>query len=489
MTTVTTTRRADAAPAQPTEAERGPGWGTLLVLLAGVFITTLDFFIVNVAIPATQADLGASAAAIQWVVAGYGLALAALLITGGRLGDMVGRRRMFMIGMAAFTVASAACGVAVNPETLIAARIAQGASAALLMPQVLGIVNVVYTGAHRARAFMAYGLTIGFAGVFGQLIGGGLIEIDLLGLGWRSIYWINVPFGVAALLLTPRLVPESRGADGPGRRLDGVGVALVTLATVAVILPLVQGREQGWPLWTWLSLGAAPVLLAAFAAYQARLSRRGGTPLVDLALFRERSFSVGLAVLLGYQLAMASFFLILALYLQMGHGMTALQSGLLFVALGAGYFAGAARAERIAARIGRQVLTLGALLTALGYAVLAWTVYVEGASGAVGRLVPGMVVSGFGMGVALAPASAIVLAGVTPRHAASAAGVLNTAQQVGNALGVALIGVVFYSALGGATVPNDYAHAFTWALIPLAAFCAGTALLVQLLPKPPASAE
>ncbi|WTW98169.1 MFS transporter [Streptomycetaceae bacterium NBC_01309] len=487
MSTTTTPRGADGAPAAaPSAAERGPSWGTLLVLLAGVFITTLDFFIVNVAIPATQADLGASAAAIQWVVAGYGLALAALLITGGRLGDMVGRRRMYMIGMGLFTLASAACGLAGSPDVLIAARVAQGAAAALLMPQVLGIVNIVYTGQHRARAFMAYGLTIGFAGVFGQLIGGGLIEIDLFGLGWRSIYWINVPVGIAALLITPRLVPESRGARGT--RLDFGGVLLVTLAMVAIVLPLVQGREQGWPLWTWLSLAAAPLLVAGFVWYQRRRAVRGGAPLIDMVMFRERSFAAGLGVMLAYQLAMASFFLVLALYLQMGHGMSALDSGLLFAALGAGYFLGATQAEKLAARLGRQVLTLGALLTALGYGVLAETVGATGATGSVGWLIPGLVVSGYGMGVALAPMSAIVLAGVSARYAASAAGVLNTAQQVGNALGVALVGIVFYGELGAGLVPNEYAHAFTWALIPLIAFCVGTALLVQLLPRVSGSA-
>ncbi|WP_436788856.1 MFS transporter [Yinghuangia sp. YIM S10712] len=486
MSTTTTPRDdmpvAAGAPARTDASSERPSWGTLLVLLAGVFITTLDFFIVNVAIPATQADLKASDAAIQWVVAGYGLALAALLITAGRLGDIAGRRRMFMIGMALFTVSSAACGLAGTPETLITARVVQGASAALLMPQVLGIVNIVYTGATRARAFVAYSLTIGLAGVFGQLIGGGLIEINLFGMDWRSIYWINVPVGIVALLLTPRLVPESRGSGGT--RLDFAGVVLVTAALVAVVLPLVQGREQGWPLWTWLSLGAGPLLLAGFAWHQRRLGQRDGAPLVDLAMFRERSFSAGLGVMLGYQLAMASFFLVLALYLQMGHGMSALDSGLLFVTLGIGYFVGATQAAKIAVRLGRQVLTLGAALTALGFAILAETVAAIGATGTVGWLVPGLTVSGLGMGVALAPMSAIVLAGVTARYAAAAAGVLSTAQQVGNALGVALIGIVFYERLGAGAVPDDYAHAFTWALIPLVASCAGTALLVQLLPKP-----
>ncbi|MGA4539030.1 MFS transporter [Uniformispora flossi] len=482
-TSTTTPRAAEAEAAPPTTTS----WMPLAVLLSGIFITTLDFFIVNVAIPATQADLGASAAAIQWVVAGYGLALAASLILGGRLGDMFGRRRMFGTGMALFTVASAACGLAQNSEQLIVARVVQGVAAALLMPQVLGLVNVVYDGARKAKAFTAYGMTIGFAAVFGQLIGGSLIAIDLFGLDWRSIFWINVPVGIAAIVLAPRCIPESRGTGGT--RLDLVGADLVVLGLVAIVLPLVQGREQGWPLWTWLSLAAAPVLLGIFVAYQRRLAARGGSPLMDVAMFRERSFSAGLAVTLSYQMAMASFFLVLALYLQMGQGMTALRSGLLFTMLGVGYFVGAAQAGKVAAKLGRQVLALGGGLTAIGYAIIGDTVHMIGVSGSVGWLVPGFLIAGYGMGFALVPMSPIVLAGVSPRYAASAAGVLNTAQQVGGALGVAVVGIVFYDRLGGGLAANDYAHAFTWAMIPMIAFPLLTAALVQLLPKAGAGAR
>ncbi|MEU0935279.1 MFS transporter [Embleya sp. NPDC005971] len=469
----TTTATASAAPASTPRQS----WGALLVLLTGIFITTLDFFIVNVAIPATQADLHATPAATQWVVAGFGLAVAAGLITAGRLGDIYGRRRMFAIGLGLFTAASAACGLAGNAEMLIAARVLQGAAAALLMPQVLGIINVLYVGEQRIKAFTAYGLAMGFAGVFGQLIGGALIQVDLFGLGWRSIYWINVPVGLIALALTPRLVPERRGVGGT--RLDPVGTALITLGLVAVVLPLVQGREQGWPLWTWLSLGIAPLLLGAFTLYQRGLADGGGAPLVDPVLFRERPFSVGITMALVYGLVNAAFFLILALYLQLGHGMSALDSGLLFIALGVGYFLSSAISGRVAEKLGRQVLTVGALVQGLGHVVL-----VETLSGthATLALIPGLALTGFGMGLVMGPMAATVLAGIKAGHAGAAAGLLSTAQQVGGALGVALVGIVFYDTLGDAPTTDTFGDAFVNGLWLLTVFCVAVAALVQMLP-------
>jgi len=471
--------RPELAPAGPAAHE--PSWGALLILLAGIFIATLDFFIVNVAIPATQRDLRAGPAAVQWIVAGFGLALAGGLIIGGRLGDVFGRRRLYIIGLALFTLASAACGLAPTVEALIAARVGQGVAAALLMPQVLGIINVVYTGAHRVRAFIAYGLAMGFAGVFGQLIGGALIQADVAGLGWRAIFWINVPIGAVAVLLAPRLVPQARAQRGS--KLDLPGAMWVTAGLVAVVLPLVQGRQLGWPLWSWLCLGAAVPVLAGFVAYQVRVARRGGAPLIDPALFRERAFAAGAGVATVYWLAVGSFFLVLALYLQQGRGLSALNSGLVFSVLGAGYFAASLRAPKLAARMGRQVLAAGSVAQAAGYALLAAAVAHVGPSGSLWWVIPGLALSGFGMGVVMAPMSATVLAGVTPAHAGSAAGVLGTAQQVGGALGIAIVGVVFYGAVGTGT-PAQVSHAFVAALIPLMAFCAAAAGLVQLLPRP-----
>jgi EmrB/QacA subfamily drug resistance transporter len=464
------------SPAAPSEARPG----TLFVLLAGVFITTLDVFIVNVAIPDTQAELHAGNSAMQWVVAGFGLALGSGLITAGRLGDMFGRRRLYVIGLSLFMLASLACGLAPNIGALLAGRVVQGAASAITLPQAMGIMNVVFTGARRTRAFTGYGLAMGLAAVFGQLIGGALIRADIADMGWRSIYLINVPVCLAAVVAARR-IPESRSTVRT--RLDLPGVALVITAIVAVVLPLVEGRAYGWPAWTWASFVAAAALIATFVTYQRRVHRKGGAPLIDPDLFRERAFAAGSLVSLVYLFANGSFFLVLALYLQDGHGLTPLASGGVFTALGAGYFATSMRAGRIAAKLGRQILALGMLLQITGFLLTALIATHIGPTGGIGWLVLGLIPIGAGMGLVIVPLAPLVLTAVQPRHAAAGSGVLSTAQQVGNAIGVALVGIVFYARLDG--TPHGFAHAFAASLLLLGAFCAVAALLVQLLPGRP----
>ena len=254
---------------------RASKWAALPVVLAGTFMVVLDFFIVNVALPSMQVELHASGGAIEWVVAGYALTSAVFLVVAARLGDQIGRRRTFVLGLAVFTLSSAACGVAGSPEILVLARLVQGIGAALLMPNVLAIIGVTYEGPDLAKALGAYGLVMGLAAVSGQLIGGGLIQADIAGLGWRSCFLINVPIGLAAVFLARRVVPESRSERGS--RLDLVGTVLLTVGLTAVVLPLVEGRQHDWPLWTWLSLGIAPLILIGFAAHQRRLARAGGS--------------------------------------------------------------------------------------------------------------------------------------------------------------------------------------------------------------------
>jgi EmrB/QacA subfamily drug resistance transporter len=430
-----------------------------------------DFFIVNVALPDIQRGLHAGPSVVQFVVAGYGLALAAGLITAGRLGDLYGRRRMYVIGLTLFTAASAACGFAPSAGVLVAARVVQGAAAAAAMPQILGIINASYTGTARAKAYTAYGMTIGFGAVFGQLIGGVLIRLDVAGTGWRSIFLINVPIGLAAVLLAPRLVPESRAPRAA--RVDLTGAAGVCAGLIAIVLPLVEGQQDGWPLWTFACLAASVPLLAGFALHQRHLAARGGSPLINLALFRLRAFSTGIVTNLVFQMMMASFFLLLALYLQFGRGLSPLESGLIFLPMGIGYFAASALSRKVAARLGRQVLALGALVVSAGYLLLAAEVHAS-----TGAIIPGLVISGIGMGLVITPLPAIVLAGVTPDDAAAASGVVATAQQAGGATGVAVIGVIFYHALAG----GSYAHAFALSLVAMAGLGVATAVLAQLLP-------
>jgi EmrB/QacA subfamily drug resistance transporter len=476
MTTITTD------PAVSDAADAGFRLAPLLVVLAGTFMTFLDFFIVNVALPSIHDELHAGPAAIQLVVAGYGLSFAVGMISGGRLGDLYGRRRMFSLGLLLFTVTSAACGLAPSAGLLVTARVLQGASGALMTPQVLAILGTVYVGTQRARAFAAYGLAMGIAGVLGQLVGGALIQADIAGSQWRGIFLINVPVGLTALALVNRTVPESRGARAT---LDLVGTVLVTLGLIAVVLPLVEGQQQGWPAWSWASLAAAPFLLAGFVGHQARRHRNNRAPLVDLALFADRTFSVGSLASLTFALVPPSFFFVLALYLQQGRGFSALFSGVVFIAVGVGFFAAMLTAEAMTARLGKQILAVGALVVAAGCGVLALLAGTDSSA----ELLPGLAIVGFGIGMVLVPLASTVLAGVSAEHAGAASGVLSTAQQVGGALGVAVIGVVFYRALGHGAVEGRavYGHAFTLSLWLLASLTTATAALVQLLPAQPRS--
>jgi EmrB/QacA subfamily drug resistance transporter len=456
---------------------RSSPWLPLPVLLAGTFMVVLDFFIVNVALPSMQSELHASAGSIEWVVAGYALTSAVFLITAGRLGDRFGRRRMFSAGLALFTLASAACGAAATPTQLVVARLAQGVAAALLTPNVLSIIGVMYAGEDRARALGAYATSMGLAAVGGQLIGGVLMALDPAGLGWRSVFLINVPIGVLALLVAPRLIPESRAQSAP--RLDAIGTLLVTAALTAVLLPLVEGRQHGWPPWAWISLALAPVVLAMFAFHQRRLSHKGGVPLLDPALFRARSFSGGLVAQLGFWSGQASFFVVLALYLQRGRGLEPLDAGVVFTILAAAYLAASMAAPGLAARHGRGVIAAGALVLASGHAALVGAVAVVGVGGSVAALAPGLLLVGAGMGLVLAPLATTILQSLEPERAGAASGMLTTMQNVGNALGVAISGVIFFGALH-----SGYARAFELAVGELGLALLVVAVLTRLLPRP-----
>ncbi|MFD7450204.1 DHA2 family efflux MFS transporter permease subunit [Kitasatospora sp. NPDC059827] len=462
-----------AAPAAPATPAAPAPRGLLPVILTATFMTALDTFVVNVAVPSVQADLGAGPAVVQWVMAGFGLALAVGLVTAGRLGDRYGRRRVFALGLALFTLASAGCGLAPTAAALVGARVAQGLAAALMGPQVLAILRTAFSGAAQARAFARYGLTMGVGAVFGQLIGGLLIRADLLGLGWRSCFLINLPIGLAALAAVRRCLPESRAPKRPG--LDPVGVLLVTVGLTALVLPLIQGPGLGWPLWTLLCLGAAVALLVAFAVHQHRSTGRG-TPLVDTRLFRGRAFGTGLLAQLVFWLGQASFFLVLALHLQLGRGLDALGAGLVFTAIGLGYLLTSNATHRVTARLGEpRTITVGGLLMAAGLGLLAFAAD-AGADGSVWWLAPGLFVDGLGMGLVIAPVTTVALAAVEPQLAGAAAGAVATVQQVGGAVGVALIGLVYYGA-------GDPTAAFVRSTAVLAVLELVLVGLVRLVPR------
>jgi EmrB/QacA subfamily drug resistance transporter len=442
----------------------------------------LDFFIVNVALPSMQARLHASYGTVEWVVAGYGLTFSTFLITAGRLGDRIGRRRLFSIGLGVFAVASAGCGLAPDAGVLIAFRLLQGVGGALISPTVLSIIGVTYQGPERVRAIGIYGTVLGVAAASGQLIGGLLIQADPAGLGWRSVFLINLPVAAAALALTPRWVPESKA---PGEApLDWTGTALVTAGLTAVILPLVQGRQYGWPWWSLAGLVAAPIILAAFVVTQIRRRRSGRAVLMDMTMFKERPFATGLVTQMGLWCGQASFFLVLALYLQQGRGLDALQAGLIFTVMAGSYLFASMRSAALVLRFGRRVIGIGALILAAGHGLLLAAVLAEGTGGSVGWLAPGLLLVGLGMGLCIAPLSTVVLSSCEPSRAGATSGALATVQQVGNSVGVAVVSIVSFGALS-----HGYAHAFALSVAGLALLLIAVAALSRLLPAPAGSVK
>jgi EmrB/QacA subfamily drug resistance transporter len=427
-----------------------------VVLTAG-FMQLVDISIVNVAIPSIQRDLDATYAQIQWVLAGYQLAFAVTLITGGRLGDIFGRKRLFMIGMAGFTAASALCGLAQSPGMLIGSRVLQGLMGAIMFPQILAVIQVTFPPRERGTAFGMFGATIGLATITGPLVGGLLISGDLLGLGWRPIFLVNVPIGVAALLAAARFLQESKAPDA--LRLDLLGAGIVSAGLLLLIYPLVQGRDLDWPLWTFLSMAAAVPVLGAFALWERRKKAADGSPLVDLALFGQRPFVPGLLVAGIFFMGIPAFFLTFTLWLQVGLGSTALHAGLTGVPFAVGSALASAASVRLAPRLGRRILSTGTLLAAAGMLGVIWTVDRYGGNTQSWQLIPALAVCGLGLGSVIAPLVNVVLAGIRRQDAGAASGMLSTAQQVGGAIGVAVIGVIFFGLLGShaATVGNELA--------------------------------
>ncbi len=440
-----------APPAGAGEGADPRRWLTLAILLLAAFMNLLDVSIVNIAIPSIQRDLHASYADVQWALAGYTLAYALVLITGGRLGDTFGRKRLFLIGVSGFTIMSALCGAAQSPGQLIAFRVVQGAMGAIMVPQVLAVIQVIFPPRERIKALAGFGITAGLGTVSGPLLGGLLIQHDLFGLSWRPIFLINVPVGILAVIFSAVLVRESRSPRPP--RLDPVGVILVSAALLLLLYPLVEGRQLGWPGWTFVSMAASVPIFALFVWWEQVKTRRDGSPLVPPRLFSQREFSVGMAIAMTFFLGIASFGLVLTLFLQLGLGFTALHAGLTFLPFSLGVLASSGAAARLAPRFGRGVTMAGALICAAGMTGLIVAVQHYGAAVTTWDLVPGLVGVGFGLGAVIAPLADIVLARVARQDAGAASGVFNTGLQLGNSIGIALIGVIFFGIIGSQSGP------------------------------------
>lgn len=442
-------------------------WLALAVLLLAAFMNLIDVTIVNVALPTIQQGLGASYAQAQWVVAGYILTFALGLITGGRIGDIYGHKCMFLLGTAGFTLASVACGIAPNSEMLIGARIFQGLMGAVMVPQVLSIIQVTFPPKEWGTALGMFGAAAGLATVIGPLAGGLLIGADLFGLDWRPIFLVNLPIGLLALIGAVGVVQESRASEGA--RLDWVGVVIVTGGLLLLVYPLVQGQDLGWPSWSFASLAATVPTLALFGVWERHKAQRDGFPLVTPGLFGQRAFVVGLIITLIFFSGIAGFFMVFAIYLQTGLGFTALQTGLTVAPFSVGVFIASTASAHFAPRFGRRVLSVGALLLAAGMGGMIVIIQQRGPVIGSWELLPALLACGVGMGLVVAPLFDFILAGVHHRDAGAASGVLNTVQQVGNAVGVALIGIMFFGLLTRQTglvaiTPETVEQNFTYAI-------------------------
>ena len=479
-----------APPPSPDPAAPYPRrWIMLPVVLVAMFMAQFDLYVVNVALPLLQHDLRAGPAALELIVGGYAFVYAAGLITGGRLGDLYGYRRLFLAGMVAFAAASLLCGLAQRPNQLVVARLAQGLTAAAMVPQVLALITAAFPPSQRPRALSWFGVTMGVGAVAGQVLGGMLLNVDLFGLGWRVIFFVNVPIAVLTLAFAYRILPARRGASRP--RLDPLGAIGVSVSLALVLVPLTLGRSQGWPPWTWIALAAAGPAMGGVLAWERALTRRGGQPLLDLALFADRAFNWGLVVNVAVFASFFSFVFTLTLVLQDGMGLTPLQAGLTFAPLGVAFAAASITAKRFIARHGAtRVITAGTALVALGLAALIVVLRLGGATTGAPGLVGPMIVVGLGNGLAVPALIGAVLAGIRTKAAGAAAGILTTSQQFASAVGIAGLGGIFFQALGTHTGPGGYASALEWSSAASLLLALAASVLSTRLPRrqtPPVS--
>jgi len=470
MSSAAETRSTNREGGQPARCDIEPAitgtvwrWVAFGAVITAAVMDLLDSTITQVAAPTIRRELGGSYAVIEWVTAAYALAMAVGLLTGGRLGDIFGRRRVLLTGIAGFVLASAACAAAQSAGELIAARAAQGLLGAIMLPQVFGLIRDMFKAHEMGKAFGVYGPVMGLSAMLGPIAAGGLISADVLGTGWRMIFLVNVPVGLAALALGARTLPAGVSGAAGARRLDLPGALLAGAAMFGLVFPLAQGHSLGWPTWLSGMLAGSVLVLAGFGWYQVRRQRAGRDPLVEPSVFRHRPYRAGIVFSVVFTGSLGGIVMIFNVFLQNGLGFTPWHSAITTAPWAAGAFIGSAVGGIIMTRLGRRVLHAGLVVEAAGllgiYAVL------HGAGGGVSTadLLAPMVIGGIGMGMVFVPLFDIVMAGVRPREMGSASGVLQTVNSLGMSLGIAGIGAIFFALAGGhgQHVPV-YLHAAEW---------------------------
>lgn len=492
MTTALTP--AETAPEPPigvpdTVAPGRTAWIGFAVVLTATVLNILDSTIVNVAAPAVSADLAMSTSALEWIAAAYTLALAVGLMTGARLGDLLGRRRMMLLGLSGFVVTSIGCALAPTGETLIVARALQGLTAAVMVPQAFGLIRELFAPQHMGKPFAAMGPAIGMATVLGPVVAGGLLQLDPFGTGWRSLFLVNVPVGLAALYVGWRVLPRTTPSHA-GTRLDLTGTLLLGAFSFMLIFPLVEGRALGWPSWVVGVLVASAPVLALFAAQQRRRTASGLTPLIEPTLLRKPSYVAGLAFMTVFFGCVVGLSLVVGIFLQVGLGETPMSAGLYLSSLAVGSFFGAGVGAWATTAIGRPILHVGLTIMAVGCLVL-WA-SLRGAEGAVGALdlAPGLATFGLGMGMIFVPLFSIVMGEIDDHEVGSATGLLSSVEQLGASLGVAVLATLFFHVIdlesGGpaaAVAAGRHLAAAEQTLLVVVALCGLAWAVAWLLPR------
>jgi EmrB/QacA subfamily drug resistance transporter len=447
-----------AQASKPVAGERSK-WFALVVLLAGAFMALLDTTIVNVAIPTIRTSLDASNATLSWIVSGYALAFGLALIPAGRVGDRLGHKWVFVAGLALFTVASLACGLAQDDIQLIAARALQGLAGGIFFTTITALIQLMFNARERGRAFAILGATIGFSTALGPLAGGLIIQAFGAESGWRLVFGVNIPIGILAVVAAAVVLPG--GAENAGGGADWLGLVLLTAGLVALLTPLIEGQQENWPWWTYASMAGGIALIALFALWERRLEKTHGNPLVPPRLFSHRSFTGGVVLALVYFAAFTSIFFTIALLWQVGLAHTALQSGLVAMPFAIGSIIGASQSDTLAVRFGRNVLVVGLGMVAFGITAV-WLVLALCAPSEYNawQLLAPLFVAGIGSGLFIAPNASFIVATVERADAGAASGVIGTMQRIGSAIGIAVIGTVLFGTLHVVPGPDAFATAF-----------------------------
>jgi EmrB/QacA subfamily drug resistance transporter len=448
-------------------------WRALTVSLVGAFMVLLDVSIVNVAVPSIEREFGVSAGTVQWVVSGYALTFGLALVPAGRLGDTIGRRRMFLIALSAFVLTSALTGAAQTTGWLLAARLLQGVAGGMLIPQNVGLIQDMFRGPERARAFGVLGSVVGLSTATGPVVGGLILSLAGSPDGWRWVFYVNVPIGLVALALAYRLVPAKSTAGTRSTHLDLLGSLLLGAGVLGLLLPVVS-NESGGAGWLWWLFVPAALLLTAFARWEVRTARRGRAPLLDPRLARTAGFPTGSAIALVYFTGFTGVWVVLALFLQDGLGYSPLRSGLAVTPFALGSAVSAVFAGRAVPRFGRRLIVAGLLAAAIGMVATALLLGRVGGDAAAWAAAGPLLVAGLGSGMVVSPNTSLTLESVPARMSGAAGGALQTAQRIGGAIGTALLATVYYRALTGSG--RDFGAAVSDALL-----CTAGLMLLALL--------